>query len=216
MESYKKQFLELSLKFGALRFGEFTLKSGRVSPYFFNAGLLNTGQAAAKLGRCYALALATMDLKYDMMFGLAYKAIPLVALTAAALADHHDMDYPFAYNRKEAKDHGEGGATIGAPLQGRVLILDDVITAGTTIKEAISIIRGAGGTPSSILVALDREEVGNDSRMPAVRELEEELSLPIRSIISLGDLVNYLKEGREFSEYLPAVQAYRNRYGVTP
>ena len=150
------------------------------------------------------------------MFGLAYKAIPLVALTAAALADHHDMDYPFAYNRKEAKDHGEGGATIGAPLQGRVLILDDVITAGTTIKEAISIIRGAGGTPSSILVALDREEVGNDSRMPAVRELGEELSLPIRSIISLGDLVNYLKEDREFSEYLPAVQAYRNRYGVTP
>ena len=215
METYKKQFLELSLEFGALRFGEFTLKSGRVSPYFFNAGLFNTGQAISRLGRCYASALMALDLKYDMIFGPAYKAIPLVALTASALAEQHDMDCPFAYNRKEAKDHGEGGAIIGAPIKGRVLILDDVITAGTAIKEIVSIIREAGGTPSSIIVALDREEVGNSGRILAVQELEAELSVPIRSVVSLRDLINYLKAGGEFSEYLPAVQAYQKRYGST-
>ena len=215
METYKKQFLELSLEFGALRFGEFTLKSGRVSPYFFNAGLFDTGQAASRLGRCYASALVALDLKYDMIFGPAYKAIPLVALTASALAEQHGMDCPFAYNRKEIKDHGEGCAIIGAPIKGRVLILDDVITAGTAIKETVSIIREAGGTPSSIIVALDREEIGNSGRIPAIQELEAELSVPIRSVASLGDLINYLKAGGEFSEYLPAVQAYQKRYGST-
>ena len=215
METYKKQFLELSLEFGALQFGEFTLKSGRVSPYFFNAGLFDTGQAVSRLGRCYASALVALDLKYDMIFGPAYKAIPLVALTASALAEQHGMDCPFAYNRKEIKDHGEGGAIIGAPIKGRVLILDDVITAGTAIKETVSIIREAGGIPSSIIVALDREEVGNSGRMPAVQELEAELSVPIRSVVSLRDLVNYLKTGGEFSEYLSAVQAYQKRYSPT-
>lgn len=214
MEAYKTQFLELALELGVLRFGEFKLKSGRISPYFFNAGLFSSGYAAAKLGRCYASALAAMDLEYDMLFGLAYKAIPIVALTASALAEHHDMDYPFAYNRKEVKDHGERGATIGAQLRGRVVILDDVITAGTAIKEAIGVIRGAGGAPSGVLVALDREEVGTSSRISAVRQLQEELSVPIRSIISLTDLVDHLEEDAEYAEHLPALRAYRNRYGA--
>ena len=143
MKAYKTEFLELALELDVLQFGQFTLKSGRVSPYFFNAGRFNTGYAAAKLGRCYSAAVADLDIEFDMLFGPAYKGIPLAVLTAAALAEHHDLDYPFAYNRKEAKDHGEGGDTIGAPLAGRVLILDDVITAGTAIREVIEIIRQA-------------------------------------------------------------------------
>src|SRR5690606_12496313 len=142
-------FLELALELGVLLFGEFKLKSGRVSPYFFNAGLFNSGYAAAKIGRCYASAITSLDLEFDMLFGAAYKAIPIVALAAAALAEHHDFDYPFAYNRKEAKDHGEGGITIGAPIAGRVLILDDVITAGTAVREVLEIIRAAGGPPAA-------------------------------------------------------------------
>src|SRR5690606_28980019 len=141
MKAYKKEFLELALELGVLQFGEFKLKSGRISPYFFNAGLFNSGYAAARVGRCYASAIAALDIEFDMLFGAAYKAIPLVALAAAALAEHHDLDYPFAYNRKEAKDHGEGGITVGAPIAGRVLILDDVITAGTAVREVLEIIR---------------------------------------------------------------------------
>ena len=214
MQAYKTQFLELALELGVLRFGEFELKSGRISPYFFNAGLFNTGYAAAKLGRCYASALSELDIEFDMLFGPAYKGISLVALTAAALAEHHDMDYPFAYNRKEAKDHGEGGASIGAEISGRVLILDDVITAGTAITEAIGIIKAAGGEPAGVLVALDREEIGSKTRVSAVQDLEARLGIPIRSIVSLTDLVDHLEEDTEFSEHLPAVRAYRNRYGA--
>lgn len=215
MEAYKTQFLELALELGVLRFGEFELKSGRISPYFFNAGLFNSGYAAAKLGRCYASALAELDIEYDMLFGPAYKGIGLVTLTAAALAEHQDMDYPFAYNRKEAKDHGEGGVSVGAPLEGRVLILDDVITAGTAIREAVEIIQAAGAAPAGVLVALDREEVGGRSRISAVRELEESLGIPIRSIVSLTDLVDHLEEDDEFAAYLASVRSYRNRYGAT-
>ncbi len=214
MEAYKTQFLDLALELSVLRFGEFELKSGRISPYFFDAGLFNSGYAAAKLGRCYASALAELGIEYDMLFGPAYKGIGLVTLTAAALAEHHDLDFPFAYNRKEAKDHGEGGTSIGAPISGRVLILDDVITAGTAIREAIGLIRAAGAEPAGVLVALDREEVGGRNRASAVSELEETLGIPVRCIVSLTDLVDHLEEDDEFSEHLPSVRAYRNRYGV--
>ena len=214
MRAYKTEFLELALELGVLQFGEFKLKSGRVSPYFFNAGLFNTGYAAAKLGRCYASAVAALDLEFDMLFGPAYKAIPLVALTAAALAEHHDLDYPFAYNRKEAKDHGEGGRTIGAPISGRVLIVDDVITAGTAVREVLEVIREAGGIPAGVLVALDREEVGTKGRISAVEQLSAELGVPIRSIVTLTDLVDHLEEDKEYAPYLPALRSYRNRYGA--
>ena len=214
MKAYKTQFLELALELDVLQFGQFTLKSGRVSPYFFNAGKFNTGYAAAKLGRCYASAVAALDIEFDLLFGPAYKGIPLVVLTAAALAEHHDLDHPFAYNRKESKDHGEGGNTIGAPVAGRVLILDDVITAGTAIREVIEIIRAAGGTPVGVLVALDREEVGTKARVPATEQMESEIGIPIRSIVSLTDLIDHMEESEQFAEQLPAVRAYRNRYGV--
>lgn len=214
MKAYKREFLELALELGVLQFGEFKLKSGRVSPYFFNAGLFNSGYAAAKIGRCYASAITSLDLEFDMLFGAAYKAIPLVALAAAALAEHHDFDYPFAYNRKEAKDHGEGGITIGAPIAGRVLILDDVITAGTAVREVLEIIRAAGGTPAGVLVALDREEVGTKQRISAVDQLAAELGVPIRSIVTLSDLVDHLEEDKEYAQHLPALRSYRNRYGA--
>ena len=213
MQSHKTQFLELSLKLGALRFGEFELKSGRISPYFFNAGQLSTGRAAASLGRCYAAALADADIRFDMLFGPAYKGISLVALTAAALAEHHGLDCPFAYNRKEAKDHGEGGSIIGAAISGRVVIVDDVITAGTAVTEAVQIIEAAGGIPAGLLVALDRQEVGASSRLSAVRELEQRLGVPVASIVSLDDLVAHMQAHPGFARHLPAMHAYRDRYG---
>jgi orotate phosphoribosyltransferase len=214
MKAYKTEFLELALELDVLQFGQFTLKSGRVSPYFFNAGRFNTGYAAAKLGRCYAAAVADLDIEFDLLFGPAYKGIPLAVLTAAALAEHHDLDYPFAYNRKETKDHGEGGATIGAPLTGRVLILDDVITAGTAIREVVEIIRGAGAEAVGVLVALDREEVGTRSRVPAIQQMQDEIGIPIRSIVTLTDLIDHMEEVGQYAEQLPAVRAYRNRYGA--
>jgi orotate phosphoribosyltransferase len=215
MKAYKTEFLELALELEVLKFGQFTLKSGRVSPYFFNAGGFNTGYAAAKLGRIYAAAVASLDIKFDMLFGPAYKGIPLVVLAAAALAEHHDLDYAYAYNRKEAKDHGEHGKAIGAPIAGRVLILDDVITAGTSIREVSEIIRAAGGTPVGVLVALDREEVGTRAGIPASQQMEAEIGIPIRSIVSLTDLLDHLEESREYAAQLPAVRAYRHRYGVS-
>lgn len=214
MQAYKTQFLELALELGVLRFGKFELKSGRISPYFFNAGLFNTGHAAAKVGRCYASALSDIDIEFDMLFGPAYKGIGLVALTAAALAEHHDINSPFAYNRKEVKDHGEGGASVGAEISGRVLILDDVITAGTAVTEAIQIIRSEGGEPAGVLVALDREEVGSRGRESAVRELGERLGVPVRSIVCLTDLVDHLENDARYSEFLPAMRSYRNQYGA--
>lgn len=214
MQSHKTQFLELSLELGALRFGEFELKSGRISPYFFNAGQLSTGRAAASVGRCYAAALADAGIRFDMLFGPAYKGISLVALTAAALAEHHGLDVPFAYNRKEVKDHGEGGSSIGAAISGRVVIVDDVITAGTAVTEAVQIIEAGGGAAAGVLVALDRQEVATGSRLSAVRDLEHRLGIPVLSIVSLDDLVTHMQQRPEFARHLPAMRAYRERYGA--
>ena len=213
MQAYKKEFIDLSLELGVLRFGEFTLKSGRISPYFFNAGLFNTGYAAAKLGRFYATAVADSGIDFDMIFGPAYKGIPLVALTAAALAEHHGIDVPYAFNRKEAKAHGERGSIVGAPLQGKVLIIDDVITAGTAVREAYQIIVSAGAQIAGLLISLDRQERGQTS-LSAVQELRASLGIPIVSIVQLGDLVETLEESRDYAQHLEPVVTYRRKYGV--
>ena len=213
MQAYKKEFIDLSLELGVLRFGEFTLKSGRVSPYFFNAGLFNTGYAAARVGRYYAAAIAASDIKFDMLFGPAYKGIPLAALAAASLAEHQDIDVPFSYNRKEAKAHGEGGSIVGAPLRGRVLIVDDVITAGTAVRDAYQIISAAGAEVAGLAISLDRQERGQGS-FSAVQELKQSLNIPVSSIIQLNDLIDILEESSEYADYLEPVVAYRKKYGV--
>ncbi len=213
MRAYKREFLELSLELGVLRFGEFTLKSGRNSPYFFDAGLFSTGYAAAKLGRYYASAIADSDLEFDMLFGPAYKGIPLVALAASALAEHHDLDVPYAFNRKEAKGHGEGGSIVGTPLAGRVLIVDDVITAGTAVREAQQIITSEGADIAGLVISLDRQEIGRDSRS-AVQEVEQTLRIPVISIVQLEDLVDMLEESTEYSEFLKPILDYRSKYGI--
>ncbi len=213
MRAYKNGFLELALELGALKFGEFTLKSGRVSPYFFNAGLFSSGYAAAKLSRYYATTIAESEIEYDMLFGPAYKGIPLVTLAAAGLAEHHDIDVPYAFNRKEAKSHGEGGSIVGAELTGRVMIVDDVITAGTAVREAATLIREAGAEVAGLAISLDRQEVGNDARS-AVQELEQSLGIPVVSIVKLEDLVDMLEETSEYREHLEPVLEYRDKYGV--
>jgi len=209
---HQPDFIRLCLDLGVLRFGEFTLKSGRVSPYFFNAGLFNTGRAIAELGRFYARAAVLSGVPYDMLFGPAYKGIPLVTTTAAALAEHEGLDLPFAFNRKEAKAHGEGGTLVGAPLKGRVLIVDDVITAGTAIRESVEIIRGHGATPAAVLIALDREERGQGERS-AVQEVQATFGLPVVSVLRLRDLLAHLEAAGD-AAVLGAVRAYRDRYGV--
>jgi orotate phosphoribosyltransferase len=214
MQANKKEFLEIALELDVLRFGEFTLKSGRVSPYFFNAGLFNTGYAAAKLGRFYSAVIADSEVEFDMLFGPAYKGIPLVTLTAASLAEHRDIDVPYAFDRKEAKAHGEGGSIIGAPLAGRVFIVDDVITAGTAVREACKTITSAGAEVAGLVISLDRQEVGQDSRS-AVQELEHTLGIPVFSIVQLEDLIELIEEESEYAEYLEPVMAYRKKYGVT-
>jgi orotate phosphoribosyltransferase len=213
MRAYKREFLELSLELGVLRFGEFTLKSGRVSPYFFDAGLFNTGYAAAKLGRYYASAIAESEIEFDMLFGPAYKGIPLAVLAAAALAEHHDLDVPYAFNRKEAKAHGEGGSIIGAPLSGRVIVVDDVITAGTAAREAQQIVNSAGADTVGLVISLDRQEVGRDSRS-AVQEVEQSLRIPVISIVRLEDLIDMLEETAEYNEFFQPVTEYRKKYGI--
>ncbi len=215
MHDYKQAFIALALARGALKFGSFTLKSGRESPYFFNAGLFNTGAALAELGDCYADTIAAAGLEFDVLFGPAYKGIPLATATAVALAARHDRDVPWVFNRKEAKDHGEGGNLVGAPLAGRVLVIDDVITAGTAIRESIDIIRAAGGEPCGVVLALDRQERGRGERS-AVQEVEQDLGLPVTSIITLADLLADFDARRDADPaHRAALQDYRRRYGIT-
>ena len=213
MQSYKNEFINLALEVGALRFGEFRLKSGRQSPYFFNCGLFNTGRAAALLGRFYAAAVQDAGIEFDLLFGPAYKGITLAALTAAALAEHHGRDLPFCFNRKETKDHGEGGNIVGAPLRGRVLILDDVITAGTAIRESMDIIAAAGAVPAGVLIALDRQERGAGEKS-AVQEVEQSFGIPVASIIRLDDLIEHLQHDTAHANFLPQLRKYRQSYGI--
>ncbi|MCG5536822.1 orotate phosphoribosyltransferase [Ectothiorhodospira mobilis] len=213
MNTYRTEFLQFCLERGVLRFGRFTLKSGRVSPYFFNAGLFNTGRDLARLGAFYARALVDSGMQVDTLFGPAYKGIPLVAATAMALAREHDRDYPYCFNRKEAKDHGEGGNLVGAPLQGRVLIVDDVITAGTAIRESVELIRAAGAEPAGVLIALDRQERGQGA-LSAIQEAERDLGVRVHAIATLTDLEAFLHELPDMEEHRAAVEAYRREYGV--
>jgi orotate phosphoribosyltransferase len=211
--TFQREFIDLCIDLGVLKFGSFKLKSGRESPYFFNAGLFNTGTAIAAVGRAYAAAIAASSVKFDMIFGPAYKGIPLVTVTAAALVTEQGMNLPFAFNRKEAKDHGEGGSIVGSPLQGRVLIVDDVITAGTAIRESIDIINAAGARPAGVLLALDRQERGGESRLSAVQEVQQQLGIPVIAVMTLADLMQHMRTQGRVTE-LSGMQAYRDRYGV--
>ncbi|MFN2348331.1 MAG: orotate phosphoribosyltransferase [Thioalkalivibrio sp.] len=213
MKTYQSEFLAFCLERGVLRFGEFTLKSGRVSPYFFNAGLFNLGSDLARLGRFYAQAISDSGVEFDMLFGPAYKGIPLAAATAIALSEHHGRDLPWCFNRKELKDHGEGGSLVGAPLQGRVLIIDDVITAGTAVRESVDIIRAAGAQPMGVAIALNRQEKGK-AALSAIQEVEAEFGLSVVNIASLGDLIEFMGAQGGLDEHLKAVEAYRAQYGV--
>ena len=213
MKAYKRNFLELSIKMGVLKFGEFTLKSGRNSPYFFNAGLFNTGYAAAALGQYYADTIIESGIEFDMIFGPAYKGIPLATLSASALAEYHNINKPFAYNRKESKEHGEGGVIVGAPLEGKVLIIDDVITAGTVVKEVYNLIESTGATIAGLIISLDRQEIGVSNKS-AIQELEDSLNIPVFSIAKLDDLIDLLQTSDDLNVHLPAVIKYRNKYST--
>ena len=213
MQYNQNRFIELALEFDVLTFGEFKLKSGRTSPYFFNAGLFNTGKALAELGKCYAQAIIDSGIGYDVMFGPAYKGIPLVAVTAMAMYEEHGIDMPFAFNRKEKKDHGEGGMIVGSPLEGRVLILDDVITAGTAIREAIDIIDAQDATAVGVMIALDRQEKGQSDRS-AVQEIQQDYGLDVASIIGMEHLIQYLEGQNDQEEMLDAMKFYRAEFGV--
>jgi orotate phosphoribosyltransferase len=213
METYQREFIELALQADVLRFGEFTLKSGRISPYFFNAGLFNTGRALARLGQYYADTIVDSGLQFDVLFGPAYKGIPLASACAIALADKHNRNVPYCFNRKEAKSHGEGGNLIGAPLTGRVLIVDDVITAGTAIRESMDIINAHGATAAGVVIALNRQERGKADKS-AIQEVEDMYQIPVISIISLEHLIAYITHQDKYAAFLPAVKAYRELYGV--
>ncbi|WP_430392077.1 orotate phosphoribosyltransferase [Dyella sp. 20L07] len=214
MHDYQRDFIELTLQRDVLRFGEFTLKSGRQSPYFFNMGRIDSGAALAQLGRAYAAAVVNSGIDVDMLFGPAYKGIALAAATAIALADHHGRDLPWAYNRKEAKDHGEGGVLVGAPLKGRVLIVDDVMTAGTAVRESLALIRAQGATPAGVLIALDRQERGQGA-LSAAQEVTAEFGIPVIAITSLGDVLSYAGERPDLTAEHARLLAYRQQYGVS-
>lgn len=213
MKAWQREFIEFALNKQVLKFGEFTLKSGRKSPYFFNAGLFNTGRDLALLGRFYAQALVDSGVDFDLLFGPAYKGIPIATTTAVALADHHQRDVPYCFNRKEAKDHGEGGMLVGSPLQGRVMLVDDVITAGTAIRESMEIIAANGATLAGVLISLDRQERGR-GEISAIQEVEYDYQCHVTAIITLSDLIDYLEEKPEMADHLAAVRAYRQTYGI--
>ncbi|MCI8208647.1 orotate phosphoribosyltransferase [Pseudomonas sp. S25] len=213
MQAYQRDFIRFAIDRGVLRFGEFTLKSGRTSPYFFNAGLFNSGSALAQLGRFYAAAVVESGISFDVLFGPAYKGIPLAAATAVALAEHHDRDLPWCFNRKEAKAHGEGGSLVGAPLTGNVLIIDDVITAGTAIREVMQIIKGQEATAAGVLIALNRQERGN-GELSAIQEVERDFGIPVVSIVSLNQVLEFLADDPQLKQHLPAVEAYRAQFGI--
>lgn len=214
MHAYQRDFIRFALEHQVLRFGEFTLKSGRKSPYFFNAGLFNTGSMLSQLGRFYAAAIVDSGLKFDVLFGPAYKGIPLAAATAVALADQYQQDVPWCFNRKEAKDHGEGGSLVGAPLQGNILIIDDVITAGTAIREVMQIIQAQESAQAAgVLIALNRQERGQ-GQLSAIQEVERDYGLNVISIVALDQVLEYLASDAELKAFLPAVEAYRAEYGV--
>lgn len=213
MQEYQREFIEYCLSLNALQFGQFTLKSGRISPYFFNAGLFNSGKSLAKLGRFYASAIKDANLDYDMLFGPAYKGIPLVSATAIALADNYDENVPYCFDRKEAKDHGEGGKIVGAPLAGKVLLIDDVITAGTAIRQSLPLFEAHQATLSSIVITLDRQEKGQGERS-SVDELREDLGINVQSIIKMSHLISYLEEKRTSQQELDGLYQYREKYGV--
>ncbi|OCH11985.1 MULTISPECIES: orotate phosphoribosyltransferase [unclassified Aliivibrio] len=213
MKAYQREFIEFALEKEVLKFGEFTLKSGRISPYFFNAGLFNTGRDLARLGRFYAAALVESGIDYDVLFGPAYKGIPIATTTAVALADHHDTDKPYCFNRKEAKNHGEGGNLVGSALEGRIMLVDDVITAGTAIRESMEIIQANGADLAGVLVAIDRQEKGK-GELSAIQEVERDFGCSIISIVSLTDLISFLEEKGGNVEQLESVKAYRAEFGI--
>jgi orotate phosphoribosyltransferase len=213
MKDYQRQFIDFAIEIGAIRFGEFTLKSGRVSPYFFNAGLFHSGAKLARLGEFYAQSIIDADIEFDMFYGPAYKGIPLVSAVSIAMAARHNRDYPYAFNRKEAKQHAEGGIIVGAPLQGRVLIIDDVVSSGLSANEAVEIIKAQGASPCGLSIALDRQERGNADKA-AIREIEEQHGFAVTSIVKLETLIPYLKESDGLNHYLDAMEAYRKKYGA--
>lgn len=214
MEAYQENFVALAMGAQALKFGQFTLKSGRVSPYFFNAGKFCTGAALAALGRCYAEAIVRSGIAFDMLFGPAYKGIPLAAATAVALAEHHGLDVPYCFNRKEAKSHGEGGTLVGAPMVGRVLIIDDVITAGTAIREVMAIIAAGGATPAGVVIGLDRREKGNQG-LSAIQEVEQDFGVPVASIVAIEHIIGYLEKQPNQEATVAAIKTYRDQYGIS-
>jgi orotate phosphoribosyltransferase len=213
MHAYQREFIEFALAKKVLRFGEFTLKSGRISPYFFNAGLFNTGGDLAKLGRFYAQALVNSGIEFDVLFGPAYKGIPIATTTAVALADHHQRDVPYCFNRKETKTHGEGGQLVGSPLQGNIMLVDDVITAGTAIRESMTIIQAQGANLAGVLIALDRQEKGQ-GELSAIQEVERDFNTQVVAIITLNDLISYLEQQPNQTDSLNAIKRYRDNYGI--
>ena len=213
MKDFQREFIRFAIEYQVLNFGEFTLKSGRVSPYFFNAGLFNSGKALAALGRFYAKALAESGVEYDVVFGPAYKGIPLASATTIALADHHDKDTPWCFNRKEAKQHGEGGSLVGAPLEGRIAIVDDVMTAGTAIRESMELIDSCGAKPACVVICLDRQEKGK-GELSAIQEVERDHNIPVISIVSLKQVMEFIQEDDNLNQYAQAIEDYRHRYGI--
>ena len=213
MKVYQRKFIEFALEKQVLKFGEFTLKSGRISPYFFNAGLFNTGRDLARLGQFYASALMDSGVKFDLVFGPAYKGIPIATTTVVALSEHHDVDIPYCFNRKEAKDHGEGGNLVGSPLQGEVMLVDDVITAGTAIRESMEIIAAHNASLVGVLISLDRQERGR-GQYSAIQEVEHDFGCNVVSIITLDDLIDYLSDKPEMADNLAAIQRYKMEYGI--